>query len=88
MTRKLKKSKSPSPELLAQLGVVIKPFVKHPKHDHRYARDPSQIRKRICVTLDPQAHAAAADIGGGNVSRGIDKAVFFFVQTAAARKRA
>jgi hypothetical protein len=43
-------------------------------------------RKRINLTLDPLAAAIAKKLGDGNMSRGLDRAVFFYRDTMEERR--
>lgn len=48
--------------------------------------DSNRKRTRMCVTLDPLSRAHAKKIGKGNISRGIDKAIFAYVESKRVKK--
>jgi hypothetical protein len=48
--------------------------------------DHYRARKRINLTLDAQAVHIAKKLGDGNVSRGVDRAIFFYRDTMEERR--
>ena len=79
------------PEVLLKHGVKIKSrpdteeeIAKKQKHDWRNA---PRTRTRINLTLDPDALEIARQVGKGNASRGIDRALFAFKERSDAVPR-